>query len=326
MVEMTLTPNTEITTDGQRILLRRGDSVTAVSGEPAVSLVRELIESSHNGSVQLPDATDPQEVAMVQDFRAKLQDAGLAVPPEQHVEQAGPLARELWMRSGQELDVLDIDHRLRAAKVAVIGEASLGTHVRNHLGSAGLGGVAGGSEFEIDDPSVREADLVVAIAPQRSSELLTRVNEWALEAQTPWLAVTSDEAGRPVVGPYIVPGSSACFECFRMRRAANFPERSMVGSLTRSQEVAHSVLDSYSHGRNLMLAGLIVEKVTERIGLGENASATAPGYVAVLEPAAPGWSVKEHRVLRVPRCPKCSPTAGQGQPQVWFHDASTVGG
>lgn len=326
MVETTLTPNTDITTDGQRILLRRGDSVTAIDGEPAVSIVRELIESSHNGSVQLPDATDPREAAAVGDFRTKLQDAGLTVPPEQHVAEAGPVARELWMRSGQELDVLDIDQRLRTANVAVIGDGPLADQVREHLVIAGLGGVVGGTEFDADEPSVGDADLLVAIAPHRSSELLSRVNERALESRTPWLAVTGDEAGRPVVGPYIVPGSSACFECFRMRRAANFPERSMVGSLTRSQELAHSPLDSSSHGRNLMITGLIVEKVTERLGLGESASATAPGYVAVLEPAAPGWSVTEHRVLRVPRCPRCSPTAGQGQPQVWFHDSSTVGG
>lgn len=326
MVETTLTPNTEITTDGQRLLLRRGDSVTAIDGEPAVSLVRELIESSHNGSVHLPDATDPREAATLREFRSKLQDAGLAVPPEQDVAEVGPLARELWTRSGQELDVVEIDQRLRTANVTVVGGDPLADQVREQLGIAGLGGVVGAPAFEVDDPSMKEADLVVAIAPHRSSELLTRVNEWALETRTPWLAVTSDEAGRPVVGPYIVPGSSACFECFRMRRAANFPERSMVGPLTRSREVAHSVLESYSHGRNLMVTGLIVEKVTERLGLGENASATAPGYAAVLEPAAPGWSVKEHRVLRVPRCPECSPTAGQGQPQVWFHDSSTVGG
>lgn len=325
MVDTTLTPNTEITSDGQRLLLRRGESVTTIEGEPAVSIVRELIESARAGSVQLPNATGPREQQALAAFQAKLQEAGLVVAPEQHVAQAGPVARDLWMRSGMELDIAQIDHRLRTRAVCVVGRGDLADEVRGQLERIGMNVSGEDSDADLSEDALNRADLVVAVAPHRASKVLSTVNRWALDSRTPWLAVTWDEGGRPVVGPYIIPGSSACFECFTMRRAANFPERSMVASLTSAEEITHSPLDSHSRGRNLMLTGLIVEKVTERIGLEENASATAPGYVAVLEPAAPGWSITEHRVLRVPRCPQCSPTAGQGQPQVWFHDSSTVG-
>src|SRR5437762_2498520 len=74
------------------------------------------------------------------------------------------------------------------------------------------------------------ADLVEATAPfvvaaPAPGELpeLAELNRRRLRAGTPWLPVLPFDGRLAMLGPLFLPGESCCYECYRLRRAANSP-------------------------------------------------------------------------------------------------------
>lgn len=72
------------------------------------------------------------------------------------------------------------------------------------------------------DASVADVDLAATFLDRPAPDLLDEVNRVVHDRETAWLlARTCGYDG--VVGPLVVPGESACYECFRRRRDANLP-------------------------------------------------------------------------------------------------------
>ena len=141
---------------------------------------------------------------------------------------------------------------------------------------------------------------------------------WIIEIPRPSpVFVSGIFTGRP--SRLIVPSSSACYRCYTLRRAANFPDRRVVPMLSAGAPLAVDAPAVDTMGLSWFVAGLAVEKVVERIALGDHSTMTRPGSFATVERAHPGIRVDEHRTLRVPRCPACSPRREFGLPQVWHH-------
>jgi bacteriocin biosynthesis cyclodehydratase domain-containing protein len=91
------------------------------------------------------------------------------------------------------------------------------------------------------------------------------------------------------IGPTVVPGQSACFRCYELRRAANVPEETGMGR-------------THAGGFHVPAGPewVALEAVKLLAGFGE---ASTIGTVVVFDPLR--LKLSHHRVLRVPTCPRC---------------------
>lgn len=310
----TLAPGTSVLRHGEKLVVRSGDQAWTISGDDMVHLVESLLAGSDDGVLPTMPTDSPAWSSLVE----LLRESGL-VSVEEGMTQASPSARLLWQRSGQVHPLRDVDAALRESVVPVLGKHPLAARVRSILEDSGVGVTDDGREARACAQIEGSVAPAVVVAGSVDDVLLTEHNTWALETGLPWLPVVLDDAGHSVVGPYIRPHSSACLRCYRLRRAANFPDRRVIEDLAGAEPVAMSPMPTDMVGLSWFVAALAVEKVTERIALGDHSTMSCPGGLAALERSHPGVKVTEHKVLRVPRCPDCSTTAQRGLPQVWHH-------
>lgn len=315
-----VTPHTRVLRSGDRLLVRRGDAVSVIEG-PAGGFVEQLLaaaDSEPSGILSLPIATTPEEERVVDQLEALLTESTLTseAEPEAFAE-ADQTLRTLWMRSGGEVSLEQLAATRSDAHVLMTGRGPLAARIEAGLAESGVRTsrhTDPGSDLDL-----ARVDFLVCIADHHDDPGLGEVNRDTLTTGTPWLPVLGDDGQRTVVGPLIHPGSSACWECVRLRRAANFPDSNLVSDLGRADGIPAPTTAASTVAGDYIVAGVAVEKILDRVVLGDRASMTRPGAMGVIRPAEPGLRIEEHLVLRVPRCPACSPTAGRGEPQVWFH-------
>src|SRR5581483_7409525 len=195
--------------------------------------------------------------------------------------------------------VAELYANLAGIDVHVLGGAPAGELAGGILQASGAGGVW---RLEWDDrpPST---GLVLA-AP--SGDEVGRLGEWnraALDAGTTWMQVLPFDGRMAVVGPVVVPGQTACHECFRLRRdstIAPFADR------TSGQYAGAPALDA-------VLAGLAGMVALRWLAAGD---VTDAGVLVAVE-LATELRCTRHFVYRVPRCPACSPAARRAAALPW---------
>jgi hypothetical protein len=116
--------------------------------------------------------------------------------------------------------------RLREAAVGVVGSAPAAFGVARLMHAEGVGNV---SRRSWRDSST--ADLVVVAPTADELEAVPLWNELALENELRWLPVLPYDGRLAGVGPIIVPGESCCYECVRLRRAANLEYGDDLGTI-----------------------------------------------------------------------------------------------
>ncbi len=149
---------------------------------------------------------------------------------------------------------------------------------------------------------VDDIDLVIAVERLPGEQLLRRVNEHAVEAGTPLVTGTVDGVSG-TVGPTVVPGRTACFECYRTRLAANTASeafesyRSTAGSDGGVFTAFERIITGYTTlaGLNYLLSGA---------GFTVGSQITFDFF---------DWSVEVNDVLKLPRCECCGPVAQPNQ-------------
>jgi len=118
---------------------------------------------------------------------------------------------------------------------------------------------------------------------------------------------------RPHLGPLFLPGETACHVCYLLRRAANlgFGELEHLLDGHPSCAPAGPALESLVAATAASLAVRWIGALDPRL----------PGVLLAVEPDG-GLRVTRHLVLRVPRCPACSPTRRLAPPAPWFDPAT----
>lgn len=156
-----------------------------------------------------------------------------------------------------------------------------------------------------------DVSLVVWCSDSPEAADLAAVNTSAVRAGVPWLAATLG-ANHATVGPLVLPGQSACHECFRLRLRGN---RSMLDDALGTP-VATAVprrepaLPAYFV--TLVAATAAAEAVRRLSGLARPATV---GAFLSLTPAEAVAS--RHEVLKLPRCPVCGPVRYRPQMKIW---------
>jgi bacteriocin biosynthesis cyclodehydratase domain-containing protein len=193
--------------------------------------------------------------------------------------------------------------RLETAVVAVVGSAPIGIEIARLLHAEGIGTVRRDGWR-----SSAAADLVVVTPAADQVDALLAWNRHALDAELRWLPVLPFDGRFAAVGPLVVPDESCCYECLLLRRAANLEYGDDLPEIEAAPVAAEggAVLERLSAS---VAAHLVVRGVIGR-------DPSAAGVLYAVE-AIPGPAVTEHAVLRVPRCPACSPAERRAPPLPW---------
>lgn len=193
--------------------------------------------------------------------------------------------------------------RLSGAAVEVVGSSPAGAEIARLLRASGVGRVARGRWKGGD-----RVDLAVVVPATDELEELDPWNRAAHESGARWLPVLPYDGRFAAIGPLIVPGESCCYECVLRRRGANVEYGEQFREIERAPLAARAdpALEAFAAA---LAAHLALRWIGGRDG-------SLPGVLYAVE-ARPALALGEHAVLRVPRCPVCSPVEQLAAPLPW---------
>ncbi|HEY4347136.1 MAG TPA: TOMM precursor leader peptide-binding protein [Gaiellaceae bacterium] len=228
---------------------------------------------------------------------------GLLVEGPEQDRGDSPAARVLAAAYGLAPD--EAERRLRAASVGVVGAAAAGEEVARLLHAAGAGDVrrlpwSGG-----------EVDLAI-VAP--SADEVAKLDAWnlaALDSGVRWLGLRPFDGHMATVGPLVVPGESCCHECLLRRLAGHVEYGDDLAAIEATPPAA-----GRSPALELIAAGVAAHVALCWLG---GLDPSLPGVLYAIE-TRPALALDSHAVLRVPRCPACSPVQRQASRVPW-HEA-----
>jgi len=198
---------------------------------------------------------------------------------------------------------------LERAQVTIAGSAPLGQDVARVLRRSGVEQI---EHVSLGAPSSAARSLaLVAPAPAELPEL-DAWNRACLASGIAWLALLPCDGRIAPVGPLFVPGDTACYDCFRIRRASTCGYAEEFWSLEGSPAEPPEAVPL-----RRAVAGIVGWLVLRWL-VGRDAS--LPGVLHELE-VGPPVALTAHHVWRVPRCPSCSETSGAAPPSPWFDGA-----
>lgn len=219
-----------------------------------------------------------------------------------------------YERAGGQVMVGDILDRLKTGIVEVItrDHNPVAAEFIRHLQEAGLHVVLKG---ELN----KQPDIRVAIGNSHLDPIFEEINDLALEDHIPWLSIVPYDGQTSWVGPFFIPHQSACLHCYNLRKSANFSDEVLRSDLMKIKPINPEKKPVYHMPIHLVQIGIASNLILEWLTLKDYAPSAIPGGFTTINLDDKGVSFNHHRVYRVPRCPKCSPAADTGFPQVWFH-------
>ena len=196
--------------------------------------------------------------------------------------------------------------RLRNRTLGVVGRGGAALDLVRLLGAAGFRRLSA-----LRWTSRRRVDLAVVVPAHDELELLPVWNRDALRTRFPFLPIRPWDGRMAAVGPLLLPGQTCCYECLLIRRAAN------SAFADDFAEVEAAPLAAPPEPALEAIAAAIGAQLAVRWLVG--ADRTVPGVLYTIE-TQPALRLREHAVLRVPRCPACS-VAGHAAPPLPWHTA-----
>jgi bacteriocin biosynthesis cyclodehydratase domain-containing protein len=188
--------------------------------------------------------------------------------------------------------------KLQQAKVIVHGDPELCPEIGRALDSMGVGHVAVSSSGQAP-PEAAPSELLVVATRSPSTAFFHQVNRACLESGARWLRVAY-EGPYGILGPTIVPGQTACFDCYTRRRATHDVLEGLDAYRDKVAARGEPLEGEVSPLRSVLVGQTALE--VARLISGFAPPATF-GRFYTFEVATP--KVAGHDVLRVPRCPSC---------------------
>lgn len=200
---------------------------------------------------------------------------------------------DAWETYGRDfgLALRGFGDKLHAVKVGVVGDPDLVSCVVEQAQWVSA------RPFDIDD-----ADCIVVVARATQGGIFQEYNRKAFEKQTQALFVAFEPFGVRV-GPWVLPGESACYSCMELRRRDNF----LNDESALFEDVANEVRDSLPKpfvrtGVSILYVSLLQYLMSEA---GNAVFVPAVGHV--LDYNWLDGSVASRKLLRHPNCEQCFP-------------------
>jgi bacteriocin biosynthesis cyclodehydratase domain-containing protein len=301
-----LVPWCRLVEDGDRLLLERVRSVVVLEGGAVRTLLPELLPLLDGSRTR-----EEIDEALGGAARTAVDRALEVLAANALLVEGGAETRPdgVAVAAAYGLGPAEAGRRLRDARVALLGESRLGSAVGRLLRRSGIGSV----ERLGWEPEPLFDVAVVAPAPFESGRLESW-NTLALERGIRWLAIRPFDGATTTVGPLVVPGESPCHVCLLLRLGGHLEYGSDFARIERTplRVEAGAPLETIA-------AGVAAHLVLGWIG---GHDTRLPGLVHVLE-SGPPLVLSAHSLLRVPRCPACSPAERLAPPVPWHEAAAS---
>jgi bacteriocin biosynthesis cyclodehydratase domain-containing protein len=299
-----LKPWYRVLREDERVLLEHGRTTVVFEGRAARWFLPALLPLlDGNRSVDaICEQIGPRVRLAVENALRLLARNGLLIagPRLAQDEGAQAVAESLAASSLSPAAVVEIAARLATVPVRLLGDEAACDALARLLQRSGVTALR-------DEPEGAGPGLVL-VGPGADRE---RWNRIALASGGHWLPF-GDFDGRVIsVGPLIVAGETACFECFQLRREST---SGCAEELVRFRRVPQPVpaRPSLFAAATALAADVVVRWIGE-------ADPAIPGTDFTIG-SDEGISIAAHSVLRVPRCPACSTAAGLAPASPW-HEA-----
>jgi len=295
------------------LLLEHGRTVVVFGGAAATTLLPALLPllDGTRTSAEIVAVVGVQvEAAVERALRLLAENELLTAGPRLDADAGGrrDVVESLVATAGSSSTMAELAERLAAARIRVLGRGHLAAPLARLLHLSRIDDV---TRLEPERQDSEPAGLVVVAPGAGEHDLTPEWNQRALRDGGAWIPI-GDFDGRTVsVGPLIVPHESPCYTCLQLRRDST---SGCAGELARFRDVPVRAV-----ARPAVLAAaaaLAAEVVVRWIAA---ADPSLPGTLVTLE-TTPQLRVESHVVLRVPRCPACSPAAALA-PQSPWHEA-----
>lgn len=298
-----------VESDG-RLLLEHGQSVVVLEGAAVERLLPHLLRLLDGTRTvdQLVERLGAAARPAIEHALETLASTGLVVEgPAATAPDVGSTAHAF--AAAYRLTPARVAERLRTAVVGVVGDAIAGVEIARLLQAGGVGRIRRSAWDQGD-----EIDLAVVTPTAGEVPLLRSWNRSALSAGTPWLPVRPFDGRLGAVGPLVLPGESCCYECLLLRRAANLEYGDDL-ALIEAAPLTATVDPAFEALVVALAAHVILRWIAGH-------DRTVPGVLYAVE-LQPLPAITEHDVLRVPRCPVCSP-AERSAPVLPWHAAEVA--
>ncbi len=191
--------------------------------------------------------------------------------------------------------------RARQTRLVIDGVGWLADRVRAAAGQAGLDVADAAGDIAGAGGGPR---LLVAVADMIAYDHFSRVNADAVASGTPVMFLWR-EVARLVMGPLVLPGETACFECYRTRVRANMAFIGEFDALARwTPDSRRPQSSAVSNGlAETLIARTLLFAAAQAWDLFE------PGTIHSFD--ALSLETQRQPVLKVARCPVCSPHAAR---------------
>jgi bacteriocin biosynthesis cyclodehydratase domain-containing protein len=301
-----LAPWCRLVEDGDRLLLEHARSVVVLEGGAVRTLLPELLPllDGSRTRAELGEALGAAAGPAVEKALELLAAHGLVV--DGPAEAGGSL---LAVAAAYRLGPADAGRRLREARVGLVGESRIGRTVARLLHHCGIGSVE-----RLGWDAGAPLDLAVVAPAPSEVGLLESWNAAALDRGTRWLGIRPFDGATATVGPLVVPGESPCHACLLLRLGGHLEYRSDFARIEQTPVAVEA-----GAPLETIAAGMAAHLVLGWVG---GHDTRLPGLVHVLE-TGPPLALSAHPILRVPRCPACSPAARRA-PRLPWHEAAAA--
>lgn len=266
--------------DDEKVQLRQPDGNCITFDKYADDITNALKTLSSNDPLDIP-----VDVDVMSQLKELLNSKGLLVDmstfPEFHIQR---------LINQQSVSGRKITKDIHPTKVSYLGEGKLADIVRNSLSKAAVPIVEG------EDKS----SLLIVISDQEDHKLLKTANIEAIKNNQPILFFRWVQRGFKI-GPFVVPGQTACLECAYHRELASslYPEE-----LEAYQNCDVESLPKYEGGPVLdELAGALITRQVLTILSGKY-DLSNPSAIITANPVT--LAIKESHILQLPRCGTCN--------------------
>jgi bacteriocin biosynthesis cyclodehydratase domain-containing protein len=312
----------------RRTLMLRGRAATSLLPQVLAHLDGTRTINEIAASLGQPEAT--LEVVAV------LERAGLLQPAAQEGLEHSPAGLKALLDS-LGVDVPEAIRKLQEHRISAIVGPGLATYAEACFHSFGVKPVhlitdlvmdgpheleAAGGLYERIESAVANSDFVLVALDRWQPALMRTVNKLCVDKGVAWIGVQPENEVTSVIGPFVIPGESACFECLDRRRQANFMESAeLQEALDRLVQQDPSAAVYVSRSVGPLFEPAVAMAITEVI----KAAAGLEFHLSTLNRAVAftpfAIETEAMPVLKLPRCPVCSRVAHVPSERVWMGES-----
>ena len=162
--------------------------------------------------------------------------------------------------------------------------------------------------------TIGDCDLLIVCEDEPAVKIFEAANEACLQKKIPWLGVGLSGV-QGVIGPLVIPGETPCYRCYKLRERGNAPH---VDEYTSFEDYLranpdHQVKQGSLRAFDSLIGSLAALEVV--YALTNISDPKSLGNLLVVDLLS--FDIEAHPILRLPRCPVCSPTRDKPKRKVY---------